>query len=370
MALNVYQSLLLTILLVVVCFKQCHACDLVPSFTGTCFELAAVPFITNETSQFGPTIEGASVNPAGEMFAVNYGTIETPYQLGHVFPQQKLFYRDTNEGSFFNGIRFLNSATAFVADTRNHRVLRLVLGPDNVVISNDNYCTDTRMIQPNDLTLSKTGTVFTSGMNWVADTDDTDGDIWSCLPDGSVRQLEVLGRTNGIELSPDEKHLYVSESYNTDGDPIVQKIWRYNTNIEQGTISTKTLFADFEFIDNTAFYDIDGMKTDINGNLFVARYGARQIAIFSPQGALIGKIGLNFPNSTNLEFGGPTGTSLFIVGQCEQEGKGCVDRIEVNAPGRSWTMLQASAISVFQRNKYLQTMLLLIIPLMYFTVKI
>lgn len=226
------------------------------------------------------------------------------------------------------------------------------------------------MINPNDLTLSKTGTVYTSGMNWVDDTDDTDGDIWSCLPNGTVQQLEVLGRTNGVELSPDEQYLYVSESFNTAGDPIVQKIWRYNTNIAQGSISTKTIFADFAFIDDTAFFDIDGMKTDINGNLFVARYGARHIAILSPQGALIGKIALNFPNPTNLEFGGPNGKTLFIVGQCEVEGKGCVDQIEVNVPGRSWTMIQTSdAMSILHRNIYLQ-MIMLIVSLMYFTVKI
>lgn len=304
------------------------------------------------------------------MFAVNYGTSESIYQLGQIFPQQRLFYSDTNTLSFFNGIRFLNSATAFVADVANHRVLKLTLDPENVVANNSNYCSDQNMLQPNDLTLSKTGTIFTSGMNWLADTDDTDGDIWSCLPDGTARRLELLGRTNGIDLSPDEQHLYVSESYNEAGTPTVQKIWRYNANVNDGTISSKTLFADFASIDNTTAIDIDGMKTDINGHLYVTRHGGGHVAIFSAQGALLGKISLNFPEPTNLEFGGPNGTTLYIVGQCAQLGRGCVDQIEVNIPGRSWSMLQASsAWSVLQISNFLQ-MFSVFVPLVFFTVRL
>ncbi len=347
------------------------ACDLIPSNDGrTCFELSASPYITFDSSQFGPTIEGASVNTVGDIFAVNYGTNETTYQLGQVSPQQHLFYSDVNESSFFNGIRFLNSTTALVVDVVNHRVLKLTVSDGNFVTNSSNYCSDTNMLQPNDLTVSKSGTVFTSGMNWLPDTDDTDGDIWSCLPDGTAKRLEVLGRTNGIELSPDEKYLYVSESYNQGGIPVAQKIWRYNTNIDEGSIASKTLFADFNYIDKTTAIDIDGMKTDMNGNLFVARHGDSNVAILSAQGALIGKIQLNFPRPTNLEFGGPNGKTLYIVGRCAQddagEGKGCVDRIDLNTPGRSWTILQASnAMRTFQIRNNLQ-IFLLIVPFVFF----
>lgn len=318
------------------------ACRLVPSNDESCFELKATPYITFATSEFGPTIEGASVNHNGDMFAVNFGTSESTHQLGQMFPQQRLLYRDVNTASFFNGIRFLNSETALVADVTNHRVLKLTVDATGNVTSNSNYCSDMTMIQPNDLTVSRSGTVFTSGMNWIANTGNTDGDIWSCLPDGTAKRLEVLGRTNGIELSPDEQRLYVSESHNRDGLPIAQKIWRYDVNVNEGTISNKKLFADFALIDQTTEFDIDGMKTDIDGNLYVTRHTASHVAIFSVDGDLLGKIALNFPQPTNLEFGGPNGRHLYIVGQCAQLGKGCVDHIEVNIPGRSWSMLQAS----------------------------
>lgn len=370
MAVNQLVGFFFTLTVSISVTKLSCACKLVPLSEVTCFELVAKPYITYGTSQFGPTIEGASVNPDGDIFAVNYGSSESTYQLGQVYPQQKLFYTDVNTSSFFNGIRFLNSATAFIADVANHRVLELTVDLGNVFSKSSNYCSDVNMLQPNDLTLSKIGTVFTSGMNWVDNTDNTDGDIWSCLPDGTAKRLELLGRTNGIELTPDEQHLYVSESYNRDGGPVAQKIWRYNSNVNDGTIASKTLFADFDLIDGTAAVDIDGMRTDMNGNLFVTRHGGGHVAIFSPDGALIGKIALNFPKPTNLEFGGPNGTTLFIVGQCEREGRGCVDQIDVVTPGRSWSMLQASdARHSLRISKCLQ-LLSFMMPFVLFTVRI
>lgn len=327
------------------------ACELVESNEeSSCLKLTATPYITTQSSRFGPTIEGASVNVKGEIFAVDYGDSKTTYQLGQVFSQQKLFYSDANKASYFNAIRFLNSNTAFVADAENHRVVKLTVGAGNIVSNSTNYCSDKRMIQPNDITLSKTGTVFTSGMKWIPNTDNTSGDIWSCLPNGTVKRLEVLGRTNGIDLSPDEKYLYVSESHNRNGVPIVQKIWKYSADVTKGTIANKKLFADFGSIDGTAAFDIDGMKTDMHGHLFVARYGGGHVSILSNEGTLIGKISLSFPNPTNLEFGGKNGKTLFIVGQCKVTGKGCVDRIDVCTPGRSWSILQNRRTSSYIRR--------------------
>lgn len=153
--------------------------------------------------------------------------------------------------------------------------------------------------------------------------------------------LEQLGRTNGIELSVDETRLYVSESHNRGGTPYIQRIWVYDVNNE--LISNKQLFADFALIDNSVSVDIDGMRTDMLGNLYVTRNGGRSVTIFNPSGTVTGTIGLNFARPTNLEFGGPHGTTLFIVGSCEQDWPGylgCVDQIQMTTPGRAWTNLQ------------------------------
>lgn len=321
-------------------------CELVPGNpSGSCLELRSSAYIASGSSNFGPFIEGAGVNPRGDIFAVNYGDSSTQNQLGQVAPHQRLFYSDSLQSSLLNGIRFVNQSLAYIADAVNHRVLKLNLqeeGGNSVVTSSGVFCTDSTMLQPNDLTLAlKTGVIITSGMKWLADTDNTKGDIWACLPSGETKRLELMGRTNGIDLSPDETLLYVSESYNRAGNPYIQKIWKYNFNPVDGSISGKTLFADFALIDGTQHIDIDGMKTDMRGNLYVTRHGGSQVVIFNPAGSVIGKITLTFPNPTNLEFGGASGTTLFVVGKCnDNANKGCVDKIEVSYPGRSWSLLQ------------------------------
>jgi len=196
------------------------------------------------------------------------------------------------------------------------------------------------MIEPNDLTFSTSGTLFLSGQNWVPEAGATDGDVWSCTPNGTATRLDVMGRTNGIELSPDETKLYVSESYNRAGTPYAQKIWVYDVNAMAGTISNKTLFVDFEQLDGSVIHDVDGMKTDMNGNLYVTRHGGGQVVIFSSDAEVIGRIYLNFPNPTNIELGGPEGTTAYIVGACAfGTGLGCVDVIELVTPGRSWSII-------------------------------
>lgn len=106
-----------------------------------------------------------------------------------------------------------------------------------------------------------------------------------------AKPLELMGRTNGIELNPEETLLYVSESYTSNNVPHTQKIWVYDANVVDGSISGKRLFADFAEIDETVTVDIDGMRCDQNGNLFVTRHGGREVVIFNPDGEVIGKIG-------------------------------------------------------------------------------
>lgn len=61
------------------------------------------------------------------------------------------------------------------------------------------------MVEPNDLALSKQGWVYVSGQRWSDDTTFGDGGVWLCKGPGKAQQLFLIGRTNGIELSPDEK---------------------------------------------------------------------------------------------------------------------------------------------------------------------
>lgn len=100
-------------------------------------------------------------------------------------------------------------------------------------------------------------------------------------------------------------------------------------------------------IDSTARFDVDGMRLDSAGKLHVTRNGAGQIAVLDPMGEnrMVGKITLPFSSPTNLEFGGPDGKTLFVVGRCGVntpwgQGDGCVEAVRVAAPGLAWSNLQ------------------------------
>jgi sugar lactone lactonase YvrE len=81
--------------------------------------------------------------------------------------------------------------------------LWLQVSPDRKTAST--WCSGGGMVEPNDLALSKQGWLYVSGQRWTDDTAVGDGGVWLCKGPGKAQQLFLTGRTNGIELSPDEK---------------------------------------------------------------------------------------------------------------------------------------------------------------------
>ena len=127
-----------------------------------------------------------------------------------------------------------------------------------------------------------------------------------------------MGTTNGIELSPDERTLYVNES-------VQRKIWAFDVD-RKGDLSNKRLFAE------VSDFGFDGMKCDKEGNLYVTRYGKGSILVLSPGGREIREISLKGKRCSNLVFGGTDGKHVFIT---LQDRKG----IEVflnDIPGKSY----------------------------------
>jgi gluconolactonase len=129
------------------------------------------------------------------------------------------------------------------------------------------------------------------------------------------------GFPNGITLSPDEKYLYLTSSF--------KKMMRYELNPD-GTLGAGTTF--FEGGEGI----VDGMKTDIKGNLYsTGGAGPGAIRISSPDGKHLGTLHLPISYkeprqqicATNVAFGDADGKSLFITA-CTS-----LYRIRVNVPG-------------------------------------
>jgi len=230
---------------------------------------------------FTKGMEGPAVDSEGNLYAVNFGEQGT---IGKVTPDgvANLFIT-LPEGSIGNGIRFDRAGSMYIADYTGHNILRIKKETSDV-IEVYAHCSD--MNQPNDLTVSPaTQVIYASDPNWR----DSTGNLWIIpAPDSVVLVEEGIGTTNGIEVSPDGKTLYVNES-------IQRKIWRYDIGADNMPVN-KNEFYSFED------FGMDGMRCDNEGNLFVTRHGKGSVVKLSPKGELLHEYQLKGKLPTNLTF--------------------------------------------------------------------
>ncbi|MCF2910560.1 SMP-30/gluconolactonase/LRE family protein [Pseudoalteromonas sp. DL2-H2.2] len=240
---------------------------------------------------FTDGVEGPAVDRDGVLYAVNFAQQGT---IGQVRERDKAnLYLTLPKGSTGNGIRFDPQGNMYIADYTGHNVLKVSPDKSVAVLAHNPH-----MHQPNDLAISDSGVLFASDPDWQ----NSQGQVWRISPDGQTQLLRAnMGTTNGIEVSPDNRTLYVNES-------VQRRIWAFPLD-EQGMTGTPELF--YEFTE----HGLDGMRCDENGNLYVARYGAGEVAILSPQGQLLRKVALKGKYPTNIAFGGKDGKQVFVTMQ-------------------------------------------------------
>ena len=223
-------------------------------------------------------IEGPAVDSKGNLYAVNFkeqGTIGLVNKKG--IPS--LFVK-LPKGSVGNGIRFDTDDNMYIADYTNHTILLIKKGTKKAII----YAQDSTLNQPNDIAIAPNGTLYASDPNWKEKT----GKLWLIKNRKFVLLEKNMGTTNGIEVSPNGKKLYVNES-------VQRIIWVYDIHSD-GTIHNKQLFAQFQD------FGLDGMRCDDNGNLFVCRYNKGTVIVLSPEGKKIREIILKGKKPSNITF--------------------------------------------------------------------
>jgi gluconolactonase len=179
----------------------------------------------------------------------------------------------------------------------------------------------------NDLVVDKHGGVYFTDMGIntpagqpVPDAPPAAG-VYYLNAQGELLQLDTsVARPNGIQLSPDEKTLYVA---NTWGEYVLA----YDVN-KNGTLGAHRDFAKLEgFSKNAAGVmtsGADGLAIDTKGRVYVA--SSLGVQVFDNKGAALGIIALpKVPN--NLAFGGPGKKMLYVVG------RGSVWRIATQTKG-------------------------------------
>lgn len=247
---------------------------------------------------FTQGIEGPAVAKDGTLYVVNYQKQGT---IGRVSgKEQASQFIELPKDSVGNGIRFDNEGNMYIADYVNHNIL--MVHANNLVGSSKKsvevYAHSPLMNQPNDIAINDDGIIFASDPNWATG----EGNIWRISKDSQVTLLESgMGTTNGIEVSKDNKFLYVNES-------VQRNVWQYQLD-KDGNLSNKKLLIKF------ADHGLDGMRTDPQGNVYIARYGKGVIAVVSPQGELLREVKLKGRFPTNVAFGGENGKQVFVTMQ-------------------------------------------------------
>ena len=266
-------------------------------------------------------IEGPAADIDGNLFVVNIGK---PGTIGRLAPGGSASekFAELPAGSVGNSIRFDSHGTMFVADYKKHNIFTIEKGSREPKV----FFSSERFNQPNDMTIARDGTIYASDPNWKGRS----GQVWRIAknPDGSaagdiMTAPRAMGTTNGIDLSPDGRTLYVGESG-------TGQIWSYA--IRGTALSNARLLKTFEAD------TIDGLRTDVDGRLLIARILKGSIAVLSPEGKLQREIALQGKEPTNLAFGGGDGKTVFVT----QRQGGYVESFRTDREGREHCMQAAS----------------------------
>jgi gluconolactonase len=168
--------------------------------------------------------------------------------------------------------------------------------------------------RPNDLVVDKKGGVYFTepGPNAQPGTTPTAPPLAPAvyyIPPGgrAIKIADGIERPNGIQLSRDEKTLYVN---NTNGEFLLA------FDIQpDGTVRNRRNFAKYEGVTRNpdgVSSGADGLAIDSQGRVYAAT--STGVQVFSPQGRHLGTIPLSRAPQ-NLAFAGPGKKTLYVVGR-------------------------------------------------------
>jgi len=168
--------------------------------------------------------------------------------------------------------------------------------------------------RPNDLVRANSGAIYftDSGTRPTKEQPNpppSHPGVFTISPSGELKRLaNDIERPNGIQLSKDEKVLYVANT-------LVEHILAYDIAAD-GSIANRRNFAKLEGWakgdDNTWSSGADGLALDDEGRLYVASNAG--VEVFDAKGAALGVIPLP-KKPQNLAFAGKDKKTLYVVGR-------------------------------------------------------
>jgi gluconolactonase len=206
-----------------------------------------------------------------------------------------------------NGLTLDRNGLLTINEHGNRRVTRLERTGKITVLA-DRY-EGKRLNSPNDLVYRSDGILYFTdppfGLPEVFDDPAKELPFSGVymLKNGKVQLLtRELSGPNGIAFSPDEKYLYVGN-----WDLTRRVLMRYDVTPEGGLENGKVFY---DFTDRSEPVALDGVKVDVEGNVYVSAPGG--VWILSSSGRALGRI-VPPEQGANFAFGDADGKSLYIT---------------------------------------------------------
>jgi gluconolactonase len=211
-----------------------------------------------------------------------------------------------------NGLAFTPEGQIVAVQTKDTRVGVVYPAKQKKVLAKDYQ--GVKFQRPNDLVRANSGGIYftDSGTRVTKENpkpEPSHPGVFYISPGGELKQLATdIERPNGIQLSKDEKTLFVA---NTQGEHILA----YDIAAD-GSISNRRNFAKLrgwqKGEDGTWSSGADGLALDDEGRLFVASNAG--IEVFNASGETLGAIPVP-KKPQNLAFAGPGKNTLYVVGR-------------------------------------------------------
>lgn len=176
-----------------------------------------------------------------------------------------------------------------------------------------------KLNSPNDVVVRSDGTIYFTdppyGVEDLGEEPELDfRGVYMITPDGALHLLvDDFDRPNGLALAPDERTLYVNDSRRRHLRAFVVR--------DDGTLHNFRLWTDMNSSNDGS---PDGMKVDVNGNVFCTGPGGTWV--INPAGHVLGRI-IGDEQPANVAWGDGDRSTLYVTARTS------LYRIRLNTQG-------------------------------------